>query len=267
MGDLFLIQPLDSGYQSGPGPTEVQRSPGQNRTPSGRRIFVFGELLEEGKASSTLETKDFEDRGPDLFGRVAGQACQGFGRRRSLPVAGQAQRGRPDGLVRGSQQSQNACGIALRLNLAGPSRLPERGQGASRGRIIKAARDGLSEQRAQFFGATGLTNELDPRAGAVPRQATLLNDTTQNSARLIRSDGLQGEGQLLFAALGLPGTGFQGGDPGFGEFVDREPEGVVQGGIHGLLEHAQSQLGGSGSWDLGQGTQGLQTDPWMGVLD
>ena len=72
LGDLFLIQPLDGGDHRGPGPNEVQRSPSQNRTASGRRIFVFRQLLQERQASGSLETKDFEDRGPDLFGRVIG---------------------------------------------------------------------------------------------------------------------------------------------------------------------------------------------------
>jgi hypothetical protein len=138
---------------------------------------------------------------------------------------------------------------------------------AGRLREVQVVRDGLSQQRAQFFGATGLTDELDPRAGTVSRQAALLDDTAQDSARLIRSDGLQGKGQLLFAPFGFPATGFQGCDPWFGEFVDRQPERVVQGGIHGLLKHAQSQFGGSGSRDLGQSTKGLQSNPRVGVLD
>ena len=184
-------------------------------------------MLEERQASGPLEAKDLEDCGSDLFGRVAGQAGQGLGRRRSLPIAGEAQRGCTDGVVRGFQQSQNARGIALGPHLAGSGRFAQRGQGASRGSIIETTRDGLPQQRSQFFGATGLTDELDPGARTVPREAALLDDAPQNSAGLFGSDSLQGEGQLFFAPLGFPGTRFQGSDPRLGQFVDRQPERVV----------------------------------------
>ncbi len=122
------------------------------------------------------------------------------------------------------------------------------------------------QKRAQFGGTAGLTDDFDPRSGAGGVDRAGLQQAGEHAAGLGGLDGLEGELELAFAALGLPGPRFQGRDPRLGKLVDGQPEGVVERWIHRLLEHAEGDLCGPGIGNPSEGADGFEADGGRRVL-
>jgi len=115
----------------------------------------------------------------------------------------------------------------------------------------------------QYVGA----DEFDPGSVGVPGEVSLVHCLSENGSCERGLQRFERELELLFPAFDFPLAGFDSNDPWLSEVVDGEPESVIEEGIHGFIERGQGQLGGMGSRNPGERTEGLQTDTWMLISD
>lgn len=132
--------------------------------------------------------------------------------------------------------------------------------GAGGGGSVEVLGHETVQEETEFGRTTGLSDEFDPGAGAGAVERTRGEDLGEDATGFGGGDGLEGELQLAFAPFGFPGAGFEGLDPDLGEFIDGEPEGVVELRIHRLVEDGQGELGGPGFGDATEGADGFETD-------
>ena len=187
--------------------------------------------------------------------------------RSELPDAGQLQRGDAELLIVRLEQRTQHCEIAVWLLFAKAGGMAQSGEHTQCGSFTKLAANQRIKQLSQFLAATGSADDFNPRARAVARHAFVAEQLAQHFAGERRLDGLECKLKLLRAARWLPCAGLHGGNPRLGEFVDREPERVVEERVHRFVEGSEREFCCAVGLDAPECANSFEADARMFVGD